>query len=211
MGFGAGSARCCKPWLASAVHVGFVMYSCAQASRMGVRGSLRDRFCTASRARKSGTGDAAHATGLHGSPRCAAAVIECLAPCDARPAAQCHRDGRSAFWCVSNHSARLAAPRYMRAALFHCCGSAENVYLSPGLTWAWGRNCRPGPDRPSSSHTQNDGTSRPRLTCSADTRPMHRMLLVLSNMAPHMLGVLSAANSTLASCSGACRKKRTCV
>jgi hypothetical protein len=72
-----------------------------------------------------------------------------------------------------------------------------------------GRNTRP--DRPSNKYTIKLGSTRPKLNCTADMMPMHRRLDVLSKKAPHMSGVLVAANSTLASCKGACKKNRTCT
>jgi hypothetical protein len=54
------------------------------------------------------------------------------------------------------------------------------------------------------------GSNNPKLSCKPDITPTQRMLDVLSKKAPQISGVLIAANNTLASCRGACRKNRTC-
>lgn len=72
-----------------------------------------------------------------------------------------------------------------------------------------GRKTRP--ERPFNTYTQTLGSNSPKLSCRVDSTPTQRMFELLLNKAPQISGVLMAANRTLASCNGACRKNRTCM
>ena len=58
---------------------------------------------------------------------------------------------------------------------------------------------------------RKDGMSRPKTSCCALIRLRHAVPLVLACTAVHICCAVAAANSTVASCKGACKKKRTCI
>lgn len=63
------------------------------------------------------------------------------------------------------------------------------------------------PPRPPS---RAPGMNTPRLSCMRDTAPMHPRLVLLAKKRPQTSVVELAANSTEASCSGACSRNRIC-
>jgi hypothetical protein len=54
------------------------------------------------------------------------------------------------------------------------------------------------------------GMNTPRLSCIRLTAPMHPSPVLLAKKRPHTSLVEEAANSTLASCNGACSRNRIC-